>query len=73
MPRNVILAASLPATTDPLDSAAGTIRGDFALDIGRNLVHGSDSAEAGEREISLFFEPHQLINWNRDLDHWIIE
>lgn len=72
-PNAVQATRNAMGATDPLDSAVGTIRGDFALDIGRNLVHGSDSAEAGEREISLFFEPHQLFNWNRDLDHWIIE
>ena len=69
----VELVRTTMGATDPQKASPGTIRGDFGTDIGRNLVHGSDSAEAGEREISLFFEPHQLLNWNRDLDHWIIE
>ena len=59
--------------TDPTEAAPGTIRGDFALAIGRNLVHGSDSVESAEREIALFFEGHSLIEWTRDTDRWIFE
>ena len=47
--------------TNPLESSPGSIRGDFALDIGRNVVHGSDSAESGEREVALFFRPEELL------------
>ena len=59
--------------TDPAEAAPGTIRGDFALEIGRNLVHGSDSVESAEREIALFFEGQPLIEWARDTDRWIFE
>ena len=59
--------------TDPAEAAPGTIRGDFALEIGRNLVHGSDSIESAEREIALFFEGQPLIEWRRDTDRWIFE
>ena len=59
--------------TNPLAAAPGTIRGDYALEIGRNLVHGSDSPEAAEREVALFFPPQELLAWDRDLDHWIME
>jgi nucleoside-diphosphate kinase len=48
--------------TDPLKAAAGSIRGDFGLDIQQNLVHGSDSTENAEREISLFFSPGEIFN-----------
>jgi len=72
-PNAVQATRSAMGATDPIDSAAGTIRGDFGLDIGRNIVHGSDSADAGEREIALFFEPHELFDWSRDVDRWIIE
>ncbi|MCZ6789076.1 MAG: nucleoside-diphosphate kinase [Chloroflexi bacterium] len=59
--------------TDPAKATPGTIRGDFALDIGRNLVHGSDSPEAAQREIALFFDQAELLSYDRSLDPWIIE
>ena len=59
--------------TDPADSAPGTIRGDLAVNIGRNLVHGSDSVESAQREISLFFLPAELLDYSRSTDPWIIE
>ena len=48
-------------TTDPVKASPGSIRGDFGLDIQQNLVHGSDSAETAEREISLFFSPKEIL------------
>jgi nucleoside-diphosphate kinase len=72
-PNAVQATRNAMGATNPIDSNAGTIRGDFGLDIGRNIVHGSDSAEAGEREIALFFESGELINWTRDIDRWVIE
>jgi len=60
--------------TNPANAAPGTIRGDFALEIGRNLVHASDSPENGEQEVSLFFHPDELISeWERSTDPWIYE
>lgn len=59
--------------TDPLKAAPGTIRGDLGLDIGRNLVHGSDSSEAAEQEIALFFSQEELVDWRRDVEPWITE
>ena len=59
--------------TNPLESAPGSIRGDFAVDIGRNLVHGSDSPESGEREVALFFRPEELLSWERGEDRWVRE
>ena len=59
--------------TDPAASAPGTIRGDLALDIGRNLVHGSDSPESAEREVGLFFSAEDLIDYDRSSDPWIKE
>jgi len=60
-------------STKPFESAAGTIRGDFALEVGRNLVHGSDGVESGEREIANFFNETELISWGRSTDPWIFE
>lgn len=59
--------------TNAAVAAPGTIRGDFAVEIGRNLVHGSDGLESAAREVSLFFKSDELVNWKRETDHWIRE
>ena len=59
--------------TNPADSAPGSIRGDYATDIGRNLVHGSDSAESAARELTLFFDDSELLDYSRSTDAWIRE
>src|SRR5579864_1473640 len=59
--------------TNPLNAAPGTIRGDLALDIGRNLVHASDAPETAERELALWFKPDELATYNRETDRWIFE
>ncbi|HEX5141719.1 MAG TPA: nucleoside-diphosphate kinase [Dehalococcoidia bacterium] len=59
--------------TNPRDAAPGTIRGDFGLEIGRNLVHGSDSPESATREVGLFFQPSELVEVTRDVDRWVFE
>ncbi len=59
--------------TNPTVSPPGTIRGDLAMDIGRNLVHGSDSPESAQRELSLFFAAGELLDYSRSNDPWIKE
>ena len=59
--------------TNAAKAAPGTIRGDFGIDIGRNLIHGSDSIESAEREIALFFNKEDLVSYKRDTDGWITE
>ena len=59
--------------TNPTASPPGTIRGDLGLDIGRNLVHGSDSLESAQRELSLFFRESELLDYERATDRWINE
>ena len=59
--------------TDPARAAPGTIRADFGLEIGRNLVHGSDGPETAEFELGLFFRDDELMSWDRDTDRWIFE
>ena len=59
--------------TNPANAAPGTIRGDFAVEVGRNLIHASDSAENGEHEVSLFFAANELLDWKRSTDSWIYE
>ena len=58
--------------TKPSDSAPGTIRGDYALDVGRNIIHGSDTVENAEREIELWF-PEGLVSWTSHSAAWIFE
>jgi nucleoside-diphosphate kinase len=57
--------------TDPAKAPSGTIRGDFGIDIGHNLVHGSDSLENASKEIELFFEREEILNYDRELDTWL--
>jgi nucleoside-diphosphate kinase len=59
--------------TNPLASKPGSIRGDFSVQIGRNICHGSDSVESAEREIGLWFRPDEIYRWNRSVDTWIYE
>ncbi|NWG18511.1 MAG: nucleoside-diphosphate kinase [Chloroflexi bacterium] len=71
---NAVAAARLTiGATKPNEAAAGTIRGDFALEIGRNLVHGSDSVENGQAEVGLWFAESELVSWPRHNDPWIFE
>lgn len=70
----IVAARNTIGATKPSESAAGTIRGDFGLEIGRNLVHGSDSVENGEIEAANFFGDDELYSgWKRDTDPWIFE
>jgi nucleoside-diphosphate kinase len=59
--------------TNPLNAAPGTIRGDLAVDIGRNLIHASDAPETADRELSLWFTGGELVTYARDTDRWIFE
>lgn len=72
---NAIAAARQTiGSTKPHEAGAGTIRGDFALEIGRNLVHGSDSVENGQIEVANFFSEEELVvGWSRNTDPWIFE
>ena len=67
------LVRTTMGATDPKDAGPGTIRGDLALSIGMNLVHGSDSADSARREIDLFFSPEEILDYSRDVDRWITE
>ena len=69
----VALARQTMGATNPGEASPGTIRGDFGVDIGRNIVHGSDSPESAEREIGLFFGEDGALEYTRSADRWIIE
>jgi nucleoside-diphosphate kinase len=59
--------------TNPLNAAPGTIRGDLALDIGRNLIHASDAPATAKRELALWFGASDIVGYARDTDGWIFE
>ena len=59
--------------TRPTEAAPGTLRHDFALEVGRNLTHASDSVENGAGEVALWFKPAELVDWSRENDRWIFE
>lgn len=59
--------------TRPWEAAPGTIRHDFALEVGRNITHASDSVENGQAEAALWFKPEELVSWSREVDRWIFE
>jgi len=69
----IAAARATMGVTKPVEAAPGTIRGDLGMEIGRNLVHGSDGPENALKEISLFFDEGELVNWNRMADPWIRE
>ena len=69
----VAAARSTIGATKPHEAAPGSIRGDLGMEVGRNLVHGSDSPANGEKEAALFFEPDELLTWGRVIDPWILE
>lgn len=71
-PDAISAARATMGSTKPVESTPGTIRGDFGLTVGRNLVHGSDGEQSAAREINLFFEAEELLAWGRDLEPWII-
>lgn len=69
----VAIARKTIGATKPVEAGAGTIRGDFGMEVGRNLVHGSDSVDNGTNEVALFFDASELVDWSRDVDRWIFE
>lgn len=70
----VEMIRTMVGATNPAKAAPGTIRGDFGVEIGRNLIHASDSPESGERETAIFFSDSELISsWDRATDAWIYE
>ena len=69
----VAVVRNVMGATNPQDAANGSIRGDLGLSIGMNLIHGSDSPTSSERELALFFDESELLDYDRDVDNWIIE
>ena len=72
-PNAVAAVRQTMGSTRPTEAAPGSIRHDFALEVGRNLTHASDSPDNGEKEVSLWFKPDELVSWQRSVDPWIFE
>ena len=64
---------SLVGKTNPIEASPGTIRGDYAMDVGRNVIHASDSIESANREISLFFNEEEIIEYKKFDEDWVYE
>jgi nucleoside-diphosphate kinase len=71
-PNAVAVCRTINGATRPHEAAAGSIRGDFALETGQNLVHASDSLETAEQEIELWFSPEELFDYPREMDRWVL-
>lgn len=69
----VSVVRTINGATKPWDAAPGTIRGDLALDIGRNVVHGSDSVDAAKRELAIYFNKDELVEWTPANAKWVTE
>lgn len=69
----ISVVRSMMGKTDPLESPPGSIRGDYGLSLGKNIVHGSDSATSAKREIDLFFTQEEFLNYKRCDEDWIYE
>lgn len=72
-PSAVAAVRQTMGATRPTEAAPGTIRHDFALEVGRNLTHASDSPENGEKEVALWFKKGELVDWQRSSEPWIFE
>ncbi|WP_240375742.1 nucleoside-diphosphate kinase [Bacillus piscicola] len=69
---NVISTArKMMGATNPSDAEVGTIRGDYGVQVGMNIIHGSDSPESAEREIGLFFNKEDLIDYKKTISEWV--
>ncbi len=69
----VNVVRTLVGATNPIEASPGTMRGDFGMDIGRNIVHASDSIQSAEREINLFFGKNEIFDYTRIDQPWIYE
>ena len=72
-PNAVTAVRQTMGATRPTEAAPGTLRHDFALEVGRNLTHASDEVTNGEKEVALWFRKEELVEWKREVDQWIFE
>jgi nucleoside-diphosphate kinase len=71
-PNAIATTRTMMGATNPANAAPGTLRGDYALSVSNNVVHGSDGSESAQREIGLFFGPEELHTYERAVDPWIL-
>ena len=72
-PNAVAAIRQTMGATRPIEAAPGSLRHDFALEVGRNLTHASDTVENGANEVALWFRQEELVNWTREVDRWVFE
>lgn len=72
-PEAITLVRTMIGATHPAAAIPGSIRGDLAVSLGMNVVHGSDSEESAARETAIFFAPEELVEWNRGVAVWVVE
>ncbi len=72
-PNAVAAIRQTMGATRPTEAAPGSLRHDFALEVGRNLTHASDTVENGEKEVALWFTKEELVDWKREVDRWVFE
>ena len=72
-PKAISIVRSTMGATNAAEALPGTIRGDYALEIGFNIVHGSDGPETAKQEIDLFFKPEELVDYTLATDQWVHE
>jgi len=69
----IAAARKIIGATNPLNADNGTIRGEFGIDVGRNIIHGSDAQDTADREISLWFTSEEIISWQPSVTSWVYE
>lgn len=70
-PEAIAIVRNLVGATRFTEAVSGSIRGDYALDLTMNLIHASDAQDTAEKEVSLFFQPDELVDYTRDGDRWV--
>lgn len=72
-PNAVVAIRQTMGATRPTEAAPGSLRHDFALEVGRNLTHASDTVDNGVKEVALWFKAEELVEWSRAVDTWVFE
>lgn len=70
-PNAISIARTMMGKTNPVDSMPGTIRGDYAVSLGMNIIHGSDSSESAAREIAMWFNEADVISYEKTIGSWV--
>lgn len=69
----VATVRAMNGATNPLNAGPGTVRGDYAIEVGRNVIHASDSVESANREIGIYFTEAELCEYTKNVDNWLYE